>query len=131
MSQTVGYVLFDYAADEADEISINKGEVVTIIETYDDGWWLVGNNMDSGLVPSNYLTLEPQQEHQNEFKIDLRNSTESVRSNHHKISDKAYQHSPVKTHEKSSPRGNFTKPTELNRLKDMREQAETRINALR
>eukprot|EP01034_Spumella_vulgaris_P031513 gene31513-38921_t len=68
MAQTTGYVLFDYAADEADELSIYKGEVVTILETYDDGWWLVGNNMDSGLVPSNYLTLEPQENHKIEHQ---------------------------------------------------------------
>ena len=49
--------LYDYLAHAPDELTIAKGEVVMVLEEYDDGWWLVGNdNDDAGVVPSNYLS---------------------------------------------------------------------------
>lgn len=51
-------VLYDYVAQEDDELSIYQGETVSVIETYDDGWWMVANDIDRGLVPSNYLSEE-------------------------------------------------------------------------
>ena len=53
----VAAALFDYHAAEADELSIAKGQEFTVLETYDDGWWLVKSASASvGLVPSNYLS---------------------------------------------------------------------------
>lgn len=52
------YVLFNYDAVEADELTISKGQDVNVLETYDDGWWLVKRKSSVGLVPSNYLSLE-------------------------------------------------------------------------
>ena len=50
-------VLFDYTAQEVDEVDISVGEVVEIIEKQSDGWYRVRktSNAEEGLVPGNYL----------------------------------------------------------------------------
>jgi streptogramin lyase len=50
-------VLFNYTANDNDELSVQKGEKLTVLETYDDGWWMVQGNDSIGLLPSNYLEV--------------------------------------------------------------------------
>ena len=62
-----GNVLFNFQAntngegtsDDVAEIDLHMGEVVEILEMYDDGWWLVRSPTKSstGLAPSNYIEL--------------------------------------------------------------------------
>ena len=50
----VGLALYDFHAREVDELSIQKGETFSILEKYDDGWWLIECEGEQGLIPSNY-----------------------------------------------------------------------------
>ena len=51
------YVLFNYTAADDDELSLSKGECVYVLETYDDGWWMVKKSHLVGLAPSNYMNV--------------------------------------------------------------------------
>ncbi|KAM4631823.1 NADPH oxidase organizer 1-like [Discoglossus pictus] len=61
------YVSNTYKATSADEISVNIGDLVDVIEKSNTGWWLVRYNSKIGYMPSLYLqpchsyeTLETQ-----------------------------------------------------------------------
>ena len=51
-------MLYDYTAREAEELSITKNEMLTVVD--DSGtWWRVGNDKgQTGLVPSHYVQIQ-------------------------------------------------------------------------
>ena len=53
--------LYDYTARDAEELSISKNEMLTVVD--DSGtWWRVGNDKgQTGLVPSNYVQVQAGQ----------------------------------------------------------------------
>ncbi|CAI5783458.1 proline-serine-threonine phosphatase-interacting protein 1 [Podarcis lilfordi] len=48
-------VLYDYTAQNEDELDIQAGDVISIIEVGDDGWWTAEQNGKQGFVPGSYL----------------------------------------------------------------------------
>ncbi|RKP17422.1 myosin 1e Sh3, partial [Rozella allomycis CSF55] len=47
--------LYQYEAREADELSINPGDIITIINFDDQGWWVGTFAGKKGMFPANYV----------------------------------------------------------------------------
>ncbi|KAJ3041204.1 hypothetical protein HDV00_009742 [Rhizophlyctis rosea] len=54
----IALALYDYAAEESNEISLQENEHVTNIVQIDEGWWQGTNGRgETGLFPANYVEL--------------------------------------------------------------------------
>jgi hypothetical protein len=47
--------LFDYVAQQPDELTLKKGEVIVILEKMPDGWWKGQIGGRTGVFPANYV----------------------------------------------------------------------------
>ena len=48
-------VLYDYQANESDELTIHTGDVINIIDKYDVEWWQGELNGTVGIFPATYV----------------------------------------------------------------------------
>jgi len=57
------YGLFDYKAENEDELSFSDGDLLTIVRRGDDieeKWWFARLNGQSGYIPQNFIGLWPR-----------------------------------------------------------------------
>ena len=47
--------IYDYTAGREDELTVQAGDVINIIERSDGGWWTGEFNGVTGLFPANYI----------------------------------------------------------------------------
>ena len=50
--------MFDYDAEDDDELSLRKGEIVEVLDQKKDGWWQGSLHGKEGLFPFNFVQLE-------------------------------------------------------------------------
>ena len=57
-------VLFSYTAENEDELSIDEGDIISILEKEleDSGWWKGEVNGKVGVFPDNFVELLPPEE---------------------------------------------------------------------
>jgi len=49
--------LYDYEATNDTELSFTEGDILTITERDDSGWWFAELNGQTGFVPNNYVSV--------------------------------------------------------------------------
>ncbi|KJE91251.1 osteoclast-stimulating factor [Capsaspora owczarzaki ATCC 30864] len=47
--------VFDYKAQRPDELTFEEGDVLYILEKFNNGWWKARTGKNVGLIPSNYV----------------------------------------------------------------------------
>lgn len=47
--------LYDYQAEDGDELSFDPGDIITNVEVVDEGWWTGTFNGMKGMFPANYV----------------------------------------------------------------------------
>ena len=51
--------LYDYLANESEELSMREGQVFVLVDGSDEDWWKVSLDGNSGLVPKSYVEIVP------------------------------------------------------------------------
>ncbi|KAL3317525.1 SH3-domain kinase binding protein 1 [Cichlidogyrus casuarinus] len=53
-------VEFDYTADETDELSIHKGDIIKQVSQFEEGWFIGNLNGKVGVFPDNFVKVIPK-----------------------------------------------------------------------
>lgn len=59
MSLGLAKALFPYSPSADDELALNEGDVVSILDKFDDGWWKGEVGGRQGVFPQNYVEMIP------------------------------------------------------------------------
>lgn len=129
--------LYSYQANESDELSFYKNDVLEILEKNDDDWWLAKKGDEIGMIPSNYIYVthvrsprdKPSPNGGDKLrKLNDSNSpqkwTKHQTTSSSSSSSSLHNISPLRTSSTSNS-------TDLRRLKELREEADRKIGALR
>lgn len=81
LSESIAVAKYNYKSQQIDELSLNKGDHVTVLEKSDDGWWrgiLMG---EMGWFPSNYVTEKSLFENDDTSKIKTNSNSNECNNN--------------------------------------------------
>ncbi|XP_037999051.1 intersectin-1 isoform X6 [Motacilla alba alba] len=67
--QVIG--MYDYSAQNDDELAFNKGQIITVLNREDPDWWKGEVNGHVGLFPSNYVKLTTDTDPSQQWCADL------------------------------------------------------------
>ncbi|NXW80987.1 ITSN1 protein, partial [Hirundo rustica] len=67
--QVIG--MYDYSAQNDDELAFNKGQIITVLNREDPDWWKGEVNGHVGLFPSNYVKLTTDADPSQQWCADL------------------------------------------------------------
>ena len=60
---------YKFIAENSNEISLNKGDVIKVMKQIDEGWWIGTCDGKTGMFPSNYVSrIDPSENQENEAK---------------------------------------------------------------
>ena len=116
--------LYDYAAQDPDELSFLKDDMMEILgdDDEDEGWWKARKGDETGVIPSNYV-----------FVSTSRSQLQTMDPNGVSPQRPAIAKATAKFNDagRKLNYAEVTNSAELSRLKDLRREAENRIIALR
>ena len=70
-------VLFRYTAEYEDELSLEPGQIVVVINEEEEGWWRGSLNGKQGLFPSNFVDPIPEDENTSQQPQEQQQQAES------------------------------------------------------
>lgn len=144
MSSLRATALYDYTARESDELSLRKNDVVEILQKNDDDWWQVRRGKEIGMIPSNYIYVTVSSPRESKAVASppkwgspvasskYNNQTKSGDPSSYQMNDNRHN-----MNQSSSSSSSSSSPppvmhsTDLRRLKELREEADKKIGALR
>ena len=124
---SIAVVLYDYIGQENDELSIKKYQELEIIQKNEDDWWLVRRGNDVGLIPSNYVYISQSPRDYNDNNSSSSSSSSKING---WVSPDIRNSNSSSKKSKSSPVSGMNQSDFL-KLKQLREDAEKKIDALR
>ncbi|KAJ5066149.1 sh3 multiple domain [Anaeramoeba ignava] len=77
-----GIVAFDYEAKDKDEISMEKGKKIKILERNNSGWFLISDGKKSGFFPGTFIDMI---NNSNEIQNQIQNENQNQKENQNKI----------------------------------------------
>jgi len=136
MSSVRATVLYDYVKREDDELNLRKNDIVEVLQKHDDDWWQVRRGKEVGMIPANYVyvTVSSPRESKSVASPPKWGSP-AVSKNNHNDSRGVYNNSKS-DYRNNNGNSNSSSPsamnsTDLRRLKELREEADKKIGALR
>ena len=136
MTSVRATVLYDYVKRENDELNLRRNDIVEVLQKHDDDWWQVRRGKEVGMIPANYVyvTISSPRESKSVASPPKWGSPAASKNNQNDA--RGVYNSSKSDHRNGNGNSNNSSPsamnsTDLRRLKDLREEADKKIGALR
>lgn len=96
---------YNFTAESENELSIKKGDKITVIKRIDEGWWIGSCNGKSGMFPSNYVTTIDENECSEKDKESSSNITDQSKIGSDEIDESKFMQTVSKPGFSYLPKG--------------------------